>query len=952
MKRLLSACVIAALACGGSNSKLGTSVSPPHTVALSTSPTSAPPVVAPDLPLWSAVHKGTLPNGLTYYVLKHDKPEKRVQMWLAVNAGSVDEDDDQRGLAHYTEHMAFNGTKRFPKDALVNYLQSIGMQFGADVNAYTSWQQTVYQIEVPSEKPEFVAKGFDILRDWAGDIAFDPEEVRKESGVVLEEWRLRRGAGTRLYEKHAKIVLKDTRYADRIPIGLPEIIKAANRAALVRYYKDWYRPDNMAVIIVGDVDRAQIETAIAARFGDLTNPPNARRKPAGGVPPATGTRVSIEIDAELATPSVEIMNLVAHRSDSTEADFQRLIVEQMYTAMINERLAQLRRKPETPFLGAATAIESEVRDVDSFSRSAQVKGGNVQAALRALYTETLRAERHGFSQAELDRARTVIARRAEEAADRQATTDSRVYAEEITRNYFAKELMIGADAERDMTKKYLPTITIDHINALVKSFGGANNRVVTISLGAATPGIDEARIKAILAEVDQSDIPAWVEKPLPTALMAKPPAPGKIVGERKRDPIGVTEWTLSNGARVIVKPTEFERDSVLVSAISPGGTAMAKDADFIHARFAAAVAGLGGVADIDADTLGKILAGKQVSVSPSITETTEGLSAQASSRDLETMFQLMHLELTAPRKDPEQFAVWQANSAEQVANQMRSPEYLYFKNATEALYRHSPRRDLPTPDDFAKVNLDKALAFYNSRFGDVSDFTFVIVGEVDVAKLRPLVETYVASLPGKRRKEREIDLGIRKLAGAVRNQWQLGNEPKALVQIQYHAADAWSRDKERDMYLASQALSNALRETMREDKSGVYGVAAGGAMARSPRQERTFTVRFGCDPARVDEMIDAVTAVADNMAKTGIDDEHIDRLKQIYLRTRETELRTNRFWLDRLVTAYRYRDDPNDIPDTSKTLARMTNANLKAAVTRFLDRKQVYTAIRLPATAK
>lgn len=952
MKRLALACLIAAIACGGSNPKPDLIAAAPTRAAPSSETRVAPAIALPDLPLWSAVRKKTLPNGLTYYVMANRKPEHRVQMLLAVNAGSVDEDEDQRGLAHYVEHMAFNGTKRFPKDALGNYLQSIGMQFGADVNAYTSWQETVYQLEVPTDKPEFIAKGFDILRDWAGNIAFDPEEVRKESGVVLEEWRLRRGAGTRLFEKHANVMLKDTRYASRIPIGLPEIIKAGKREALVRFYKDWYRPNNMAVIVVGDVDPAEVDAAIAARFSDFSNPPNERRRVPAGVPPSNGTRVSIEIDAELPTPSVDIANLVPHRGLSTEADFRRLIVEHMYTAMINERLAQLRRKPGSPFLSAATEIESEVREVDLLSRTAQVKAGNVEGTLRALYTEALRAERHGFTQAELDRARAIAMRRAEQAADKQATTESGNYAEEIARNYLTNELMIGAESERDLTKQYLPLITVEELNALVKSFGGSDNRVVTISLGAAMPGIDEARVQQIIAEVERSDTPPWVEKPLPTALMATPPTAGKVVQERKRDAIGVTEWTLANGARVIVKPTDFERDSVVVAATSPGGTALAKDADFTHARFATAVAGIGGVANIDAETLTKILAGKQVSVTPSIGETTEGVNAQASPRDLETMFQLLHLQFTAPRKDPEQFALWQANSAEQVANKARSPEYQFYKNASEALYRNSMRRNLPKPEDFANVDLDKALAFYNSRFGDASDFTFVIVGDVDVAKLRPLVETYVASLPGKRRKERELDLGIRKVAGAVKHQWQLGTEPKASVQIQFHAPDSWSQSKERDMYIASQAISNALRETMREDKSGVYGILAGGALARSPRHERTFSVMFGCDPTRVDEMIETVNAVIDHMAKHGIDDEHLDRLKQIYLRTRETELRTNRFWLDRLATAYRYGDDPLEIPDTSKMLARITNANLKAAVARFLDRRQVYTAIGVPAPAK
>lgn len=949
MTRLSVVCFAIAVACGGSQPKPDP-ISGSQRNAAATVPAPRSTVTA-DLPLWSAVHKGTLPNGLTYYVMKHSKPEKRALMWLAVNAGSVDEDDDQRGLAHYGEHMAFNGTKRFPKDALVNYLESIGMRFGADLNAYTSWQQTVYQLEVPTDKPEFIAKGFDILRDWAGDVTFDPEEVKKESGVVLEEWRLGRGAGMRLFEKHAKVVLKDTRYANRIAIGLPEVIKAGNRDLLLRYYSDWYRPNNMAVIVVGEVDPVQIEAAIAARFGDLKNPAKERHKIPGGVPTANGTRVSIETDSELPTPSVDILNLVPHRSNSTDQDYRRAIVEQMYTYIVNERLAHLRRKPESPFLNASTTIEAGVREVDAFSRSALVKAGRIEEALRALYTETLRAERHGFTQAELDRARAVIARRAEEIADKEATTDSRAYASEITRNYFSNELMIGAVAERDLTMKHLPMISVAELNALVKSFGRSENRVVTISLPAGTPTIGDKRVNQVIAEVEASNIPAWQERPLPTALMARPPAPGKIAKETIVTTIGVTEWTLSNGARVIVKPTDFERDSVLVSASSPGGTAVVADDNYNNARFATAAVGIGGVADIDAEALAKILVGKHVSVMPLIGDTTEGFNAQASPRDLETMFQLLYLRSTAPRKDAEQFAIWQANSAEQIANQARSPEYQFLKNATEALYRNALRRNLPRPEDFGRIDLDKAMAFYRSRFGDVSDFTFVIVGEVDLVKLRPLVETYLASLPGVTRSEAEKDLGIRKVAGVVKKQWQLGTEPKASVQLQFHADDVWSRNNERDLYIASQALSHALREKMREDKSGVYGVTANGVITRSPHQERDFSIGFGCEPSRVEEMIQTVRATVDHMSKYGIDAEHMDRLKQIYVRSRETDLRTNRFWLDRLSIAYHYHDDPTEILDTSKMLGRMTNANLRAAVAHFLDPKQLYIAIRIPAAA-
>jgi zinc protease len=964
MKRTLLLCAL--IACGGSKPHepvpappVGDTTPPPKQ--------DAPPErkMDPDavpMPLWSEVHKGTLSNGLTYYIMKHGKPEKRVMMWLAVNAGSVDEDEDQRGLAHYDEHMAFNGTKRFPHDDIVSYLQAIGMRFGADLNAYTTWQQTVYQLEVPTDKPEFIAKGFDILHDWAGDLAFDPGEVQKESGVVLEEWRLGRGAFMRLFDKHAHTLFKGSRYADRITIGLPEIIKkpadkdaalaAQGRAALMRFYKDWYRPDNMAVIVVGEIDPADMEKQIKAHFGDLKNPANERKKVPGGVPKAEGTRISIETDKELPTPSVEIYNLVPHRAKASRRDDRRLVVEQVYQTIINERLAQLRRKPDAPFLAAFTGMGAEVREIDGYTRQAQVKQGKLEEALRALLTESLRVERHGFTQAELDRARIVVKRNHEEGEAREATNDSRNYTNEITRNFFEGEFMIGAKAEKDLALEFLPQITVDELNANVKSYGGAENRVITVSIPEGQPTISEERVKQIVAEVEKSDIPAWEEKPIPTTLMAQPPAPGKVVKEKHIDAIDVTEWTLSNGARVIVKPTDYERDSVVLVADSPGGTALAANKDYGNARFASQVAGLGGVAEIDGDTLGKVLAGKQVSAFTSLGENSESVNASASPRDLETMFQLVYLRITAPRKDVEQFKVWQANSAEQITNQQRSPEFQFSRNAQEALYNNNPRRNVPKPEDYAKLDYDKAMAFYKDRFSDVSDFTFVIVGEVDLAKLKPMVETYLASMPGKKRKDPEKDAGVRKVGGVVAKEWKLGIEPKASVQINFHADDTWSKDKDRDVYILGQALGMLLREAIREDKSGVYGIGANGTVFRSPHQERSFSISFGCDPQRVDELVKATQDVLDKVAKDGVDADHLEKIKNIYTRSRETELRQNRFWSSRLVNAYHYGDDPTEIPDTTKLLARVTSDNIKAAAKHFLDKKSVFKAVRMPEAAK
>ncbi len=948
MKRSISLFAAMFLACVSARQE--TVATPPASsapIATSVAPPPSAPAAVP-IPLWPEVTKGTLPNGLTYYLLRHGKPEKRATLWLAVNAGSVDEDEDQRGLAHFAEHMAFNGTKRYPKQAIIDTLQTMGMRFGADVNAYTTWQQTVYQLEVPTE-PALISKGLDILHEWASDVSYDEGEVKSESGVVLEEWRLGRSAGMRLFDKHAKVLFKGTRYADRLTIGSPEILKKADRAALFRFYKDWYRPDNLAVIAVGDFDPKALEDELRARFGDLTNPAKERQRVPGGVPKPDGTRISIETDQELPGPQLEISNLIPHRPAATLADLRRSMVEELYTRVMNERFGVLTRRPNAPFVGAFANIGAPVREIDAFRRLAQVKNGKVEQALRSVLTEALRVERHGITQRELERAKIVAARAYDASADGEQTIDSRSLTDELSRNFLTEELVVGAVAERDLRRQLLPLITIDEINADVKSFGGAENRVFTISLPQGQPPPTEERITQIVAEVQRSEIPPWVEKPPPTTLMATAPAPGRIVKEKRYQAIGVTDWTLSNGAHVIVKPSDFKKDSVIFTADSPGGTALASDSDFASARFATTVATFGGVGDLDAETLTKVLAGKAANVMATISETREGLSGTASPKDLETLFQLAYLRVTAPRKDLEQFKVWRASAAEQIANQERSPEFRYLKLVQETVYKSHPRRLFPSAEAVAAIDQDKALDFYKARFGDVGDWNFVIVGDLEPSKLRPLVETYLASLPSKGRLEKEKDLGIRKVGGVVRKQFELGIEPKASVRLDFHGDDRWSRDGERDLFTLTQVLSNTLREELREAMGGVYAVGATGSLVRSPHQERSVTISFGCAPERVDELITATREEITKLATAGIDEDHLAKIRQIYLRSRETELRTNEFWSQQLVRAFRYHDDPNDIPDTSKTLARMTSTNVQAAAKRFLDPASVYEVVRVPS---
>jgi zinc protease len=956
LKRLLCLAVAALVACGGSSPKSTgpTKIDPTTTTSTTTTPptNSGDPDAAP-LPLWPKLKKGVLPNGLTYYILQHKKPEKRALLWLAVNAGSVQEDDDQRGLAHFDEHMAFNGTKRFKENELVRYLESIGMRFGADLNARTWWDETVYQLEVPSDKPDYMHKGLDILRDWAADVTYDPNEVAKERGVVLEEWRLGRGAGIRLFDKHAKVMFKGSRYANRITIGDADIIKTAPVSTLVRYYKDWYRPDLMAVIAVGDFDPEAMEKEIIQRFGDLQKPKSPRARTAGGVPEAKGPRVSIETDREATSTTVSIENPVAHRPEASKRDFRRLLSEQLYSAILSERLASIARRSDAPFIQAFGGIGGVpgVRDIDSFTRLAVAKQGNVEDAMRALLTEVVRIEKHGITSTELDRARTNMKRGYEQIAQTAETRDSRTFTEEITRNFFEQEFIVGPQVEKTLALEILPTLTIAELNKLGTSFGGEDSRVILISGPEGKPLPAKERLLAIAAEVAAAKLEPWEDAAPQTALMDKAPKPGKITKETKNDKAGVTEWTLSNGVRVVVKPTDFAIDNVLISGNSPGGNALAKNADYNSTRWADDIADLGGVGTFDVETLGKMLAGKQVRVSTDIGETTESVDGGGSVKDLETIMQLIHLRMTAPRKDAAAFNVWKRNFTEQIENALRSPEFRYARESNKALWKGNLRRKPPEPADIAKIDLDKALGFYKDRFGDASDFTFVIVGAVKLDTLRPLVETYLATLPAKGRKETEKDLKIRRVGGVVKKTFKLASEPKASVQIEFHGPQKWTRDNDRDMAILGQVLSIVLREELREERGGVYGVGAGGRITRSPFQERSFSIRFGCDPVRVDELVKAALDAGAKLAKEGVDDATLDRVKQTFLRARETDLRTNGFWLGWLTSAYKYGDDPALVLDTEPVVARMKADLVKASAKRYLDAKQYYQSVMLPENA-
>jgi zinc protease len=904
--------------------------------------TSAKPVEEVT-PLDPAIRRAVLPNGLTYYVMKHPKPEQRAQLWLAVNAGSVLEDDDQRGLAHFVEHMAFNGTKRFAKQAIVDYIEKVGMRFGPDVNAYTSFDQTVYQLTVPTDDTKVMLTGLDILRDWAGDVSFDPTEVDKERGVVLEEWRLGRGAFARINDKQWPIMFQGSKYADRLPIGLPEILKKAPREALVRYYKEWYRPQNMAVIVVGDFDPAVVEKEIAARFGDLKSEGKARTREPVPVPRDHDTLVTVATDPELPFSQVEIVDKLDHRSERTRGDYRRTLVEWLYHRMLRARFEELALDPAAPFTSAGSWTGSLTRTADSFTRSAQAKQGRTAEALAVLFREIARVERYGFSQAELDRASRDQLSEAETSAAEWEKDDSDGIADEVTRHFFEGEQMPGRPYELELNRTWLPTITLDELNKLARTWGGEKGRVISISGPAAAKLPTEAEVRTLAAA--KVDVDAWKDTP-PRPLLTQIPAAGKVVETTENAAAGATVWKLSNGIRVIVKPTTFKNDSIEISGWQKGGSSLI--ANDIDARFADDVVGVGGAGDLDPVALKKALTGKVADARVYFGELSENVYGSARPADLETALQLLHLRLTQPRKDPRAFAAWRDDQLEWARNRRLLPEVSFYEDMEAIRSQNHPRRRPTTPEMIAKVDLDRAYDVWRARMADLGGFTFTFIGNIDTTKLKPLVETYLASLPAKGAKATWKDLDIKYAHGKITKSVVAGTEPKSYVSMTFGAPDKWSRDAERDAQILAMVLRIRLREVLREDMGGVYGVRSYAYIAREPKQRREAGLQWGCDPNNVDKLSKAALDVLHAIQKDGISDEYLTKVREQLKRSHETDVKENWWWASELRDAYWYGDDFTEATNLDPILARITSDHVKAAAKRFFDEKNLVVGVLRP----
>jgi zinc protease len=924
-----------------------------HLFVLSCIVASALPAHSADtdpLPIDPAVTMKKLPNGLTYYIRQNKKPENRAQFHLAVNAGSILETEKTQGLAHFLEHMAFNGTKNFAKHEIVDFLERTGMAFGADLNAYTSFDETVYRLEVPMDKPEVVKKAMQVLEDWAHNISFEAEEIEKERGVVIEEWRSGRGAAGRLRDKQFPVLFHQSLYAERLPIGKPSSISTVKREDFLEFYRRWYRPDLMAVVAVGDFDPKQIEALIVEHFSKLKNPSDAPKRPTPVVPDHPGTLFSIETDPELSSTSVQIACKHPLSPDGTAADYRRDLVESLYSRMLNQRLSERVQEANPPYLGAGVGKSHMVRVKDMASQRANVKEGLYAEGLKALLMESRRARRDGFTTAEFERAKTVTLRGFERAYEERDKTESGSYAREYVANFLENEPIPGIAEEVRMARQFLSEITLAEVNRAGDKWITDTNRVILFSAPekAEKKPPTQAEILAVIKEAESAEIAAYSDGVSDAPLISKMPTAGKIVSETRHPEVEVIEWVLSNGIHVLLKPTTFKNDQILVNAFSPGGHSLVSDKDYISAAMASGILSQSGLGDYDLIRLRKKLAGKVASVGASIREQSEELSGAASPKDLEAWFQLMHLWFTAPRADEQAFQSYVTRLKVGLENRDRNPAVLFGDAIAKALYGDHPRHRPMTLELIEELDRETALRVYRERFANAGDFTFVFVGAFKMEDLRPLVQTYLASLPQLDRKERGRFVGDEPKRGKVNVEVKKGLEAKSTVRLSFYGDAKWSLDERYALRGALDVLRIRLREIMREDKGGVYGVSLSGDIDRDPKQTFSTTISFVCNPDNVADLTQAALEEINRLQRDGPSVENLEKVRETHLRNYERSLKEDSFWLNNL-SYYREHELPLDgvlkLPERAKAL---TPEKVRDAARKYFSSDNMLNARLLP----
>lgn len=922
------------------------------------------------LPFDSRIRRGRLDNGLDYFVKSHAHPEDAVVLRLIVDTGSVLEKEDEQGLAHFVEHMAFNGTEEFPEGELVAYLESLGMRFGPDINAYTSFDETVYKLEIPADDEAALNRGFRVMQQWASALTFEHNAVESERGVIVEEWRRGRGAASRIQDQHIPILLQDSRYAERLPIGDMDIVRNAPRERLIDFFERWYRPDNMALIAVGDLPAARLERLVREHMRDIPSRGTPLSRPYIFVPDQEGTRVSIASDPEATRSTVSIY--LPHRPDpmQTVGDYRAILVRSLYASVINERLREISRDPDAPISSAGTGWSRFLRDTEITVANATVRDERISEALEVLVTELERGERFGILENELDRARTRFMQSIDDALANARTRPAGTLADELVRHWTQGEPVPGIEFEHRLYQELLPTISLDEVNVVARRFTRNHNRIVLASLrddgdgnlpdGSPVPTDQELLV--ILDTAEERIVTPPVPEDHHSRLMDEAPEAGEILRTIDHAEVATREYHLGNGMRLFVRPSDLKDDEILFSAFSPGGLSRVPDDLVPAARLTAQVARESGLSTLNATALERVLTGHTVEIGVSIGDFAERMSGSTRKADLEYLFQLIHLAFTEPRFEERALDAVRQRMIQQVRGAEASPQGV-FGRRFQALYSAGdPRRAPLTVEDLQAITLEQVEQVYRDRFADPADFALFLAGNLEGEALEELIRRYLAGIgtPLAGRADEPVtdergflesvqDRGYELPREVVQETVRTGSEPVAQVGIIFHNDYEWSRRENHRFNSLSDLLNIRLREVIREEAGGTYGVGAAGWRFREPHPRVFMQVFFGMDPERSDELIERTFEVIEEVRREPVDEDYVERIQAQQRESYRRNLRENSYWLASLEFAVEHGRDLATIPEFPRLIDGLTAEDIRSTAERYLDADRYLQLLLLPA---
>ncbi len=903
------------------------------------------------IPVDPNVKIGKLENGLTYYIHKNKKPENKVELRLVVNVGSIVENEDQQGLAHFLEHMAFNGTKNFEKNELVSYLQSIGVRFGADLNAYTSFDETVYILPIPTEKPGLIDKGLLVLSDWASAINLDADEVNKERGVVLEELRLGTGAGQRMRDKYFPLLFKGSQYAERLPIGKEKILKTFDRKTLVDFYETWYRPDLMAVVAVGDIDVDEMEKKIKENFSDIKAKRDKKERKFYPVPDHKETLIAIETDKEAPLTSAQILFKKPERKTETLADLRQGIVRSFFNGMLNDRLDEIRQSPNPPFAFGASSFGSLTRTKDSYSMFGGTEPEKVKQTLAVLLEENKRVKEYGFTKGEFERQKQQYLTRLENQFKERDKTESGRIVNEYVYNFLDGNPIPGIEFEYNFAKQILPTITLEEINALAKETTSDENRVVIITGGEKPDGVypTKEEVAELLDKADSLKVKPYVEEVNTEPLVGDLTTKATIKDTKYDKKFDITYLTLSNGIKVVLKPTDFKADQILLRSYSLGGSSLVSDDKALSAEFVTQIVNESGLKDLSKVQLGKKLAGNTANASVFLSDQFEYINGSSTPKDFETLMQLVYLQFTDVNFDKAAFDSFISQQKIFLPNLMASPQIYFGDQVNKIMTQNHPRAfGFPSTEMLEKVDFEQVKSIYRQRFGDASDFTFIFVGNFDVEKIKPELLKYLGNLPTKNGSENWKDLGIRPPKGGFKKVINRGVDQKSQVQITFTGPTEYNLQESRNMVYLADLLTIKLTEILREEKSGVYGVNARGGTNFIPYESYNFTISFPAGPENVDSLIEAAFAEIEKIKKGEIKDEDLNKVKEGKVINIRERFKQNEYWASEISRSI-FRNEPMfNLPETEARIRAIDKKDLQKVANKYLKKDEAIQIILMP----